>query len=140
MVGAACGRPRARKARPYPGLCVGAGLCVGPFVRHVGNRRRAGAEARPYTITPTNTNLLYLSPPIHAAAAARRGHKSLRSSLPRYYSRCGGCATGDSFSVSGQTRFRLRRSLGSALRSGAIPLLRSPPRYKPHLQFKNFPL
>ena len=23
-VGAACGRPRARKARPYPGLCVGA--------------------------------------------------------------------------------------------------------------------
>ncbi|MGE4276600.1 MAG: hypothetical protein AB7E30_05400, partial [Lawsonibacter sp.] len=36
---------------------------------------------------------------------------------------------GYSFSVSGQTRFRLWRPLGSALRSGAIPLLRSPLRF-----------
>ena len=45
------------------------------------------------------------------------------------HSRCVGCATGDSFSASGQTRFRLRRPLGSALHSGAISLLRSPARY-----------
>ena len=56
------------------------------------------------------------------------------------HSRYGGCAAGDSFSDSGQTRFRLRRPLGSALRSGAIPLLRSPPRYKPQFINSRFPL
>ena len=56
-------------------------------------------------------------------------HKFQFAVLIPTHSRCGGCATGDSFSASGQTRFRLRRPLGSALRSGAISLLRSPPRY-----------
>jgi len=35
----------------FIGVCVGAGLCAGPLVRHGARRRRAGAEARPYNIS-----------------------------------------------------------------------------------------
>ena len=85
------------RSRPTNWGCrgiVGAGLCARPpAIPHMTDKR-AGAEASPYakagvgsrfarpraatgrpyriSIAPTNPNLLYLSPPIHAAAAARR--------------------------------------------------------------------
>ena len=54
-------RGRAKRAPthdvPRFGHPVGAGLRAGPFVRHGVHHRRAGTEARPYDITPTNPNL-----------------------------------------------------------------------------------